>query len=72
MVSLRIIQGLRREASRRTLRTNVGEATKGVRWIPWRQKPKKDAEDCDKPRGAVNERRAVGVRMGEPHQGNAW
>lgn len=39
-----------------TLRTNVGQATKGVRWIPWRQEPKKDAEDCDKPWGAVNKR----------------
>ena len=23
---------------------------KGARWMPWRQKPKKDVDGCDKPR----------------------
>jgi hypothetical protein len=24
--------------------------TKGTRWMPWRQKPMKDVDGCDKPR----------------------
>jgi hypothetical protein len=31
-----------------------GQATKGVRWMPWRQKAKKDVASCDKPRGAAS------------------
>ena len=31
-----------------------GQATKGVRWMPWRQQAMKDAVSCDKPRGAAN------------------
>ena len=27
-----------------------GQATKGVRWMPWRQTAKKDVVTCDKPR----------------------
>jgi hypothetical protein len=27
-----------------------GQATKGVRWMPWRQKTMKDVASCDKPR----------------------
>ena len=30
------------------------EATKGFRWMPWRQVPKKDVGHCEKPRGTVN------------------
>jgi hypothetical protein len=26
------------------------QATKGLRWMPWRQEPKKDVAGCDKPR----------------------
>ena len=32
--------------------------------MPWHREAMKDAEDCDKPRGAVNRRRSVGFRMG--------
>ena len=28
-----------------------GQATKGVRWMPWRQTATKDVATCDKPRG---------------------
>ena len=31
-----------------------GQATKGVRWMPWRQKAMKDVASCDKPRGAAS------------------
>jgi hypothetical protein len=31
------------------------QVTKGLRWMPWRQEPMKDARDCEKLRGAVNE-----------------
>ena len=31
-----------------------GQATKGVRWMPWRQQTTKDVTSCDKPRGAAN------------------
>ena len=31
-----------------------GQATKGVRWMPWRQKATKDVASCDKPRGAAS------------------
>ena len=34
--------------------------------MPWRQEPKKDVADCEKPRGVVNERRSVDIRMGQP------
>jgi hypothetical protein len=27
-----------------------GQDTKGARWMPWRQKPMKDVDGCDKPR----------------------
>jgi len=27
-----------------------GQDIKGTRWMPWRQKPKKDVDGCDKPR----------------------
>ena len=31
----------------------------------------KDAVSCEKPRGAANKHRSVGIRMGEPGWGNA-
>ena len=27
-----------------------GQATKGIRWMPWRTRAMKDAVSCDKPR----------------------
>ena len=34
--------------------TSTDQATKGKRWMPWRQKAMKDVVSCDKPRGAAN------------------
>ncbi len=48
-----------------------GQATKGTRWMPWRQEAKKDVVSCDKPRGAASRRRSVDVRMGKPPSGHA-
>ena len=31
-----------------------GQATKGVRWMPWRQQAMKDVVSCEKPREAAN------------------
>ena len=31
----------------------VGQARKGVRWMPWRKKPMKDAVSCDNLRGGA-------------------
>jgi len=43
----------------------VERATKGVRWMPRRQAPKKDVEHCEKPRGAVCKRYIRGCPNGE-------
>ena len=43
-----------------------GQATKGIRWMPWHQEAMKDVVSCDKPRGAANERRSADFRMGKP------
>ena len=40
-----------------------GQATKSARGMPWHQEPKKDATNCEKPRGVVSRLRSVGVRM---------
>ena len=42
------------------------QATKGIRWMPWRHEPMKDAISCEKPRGTANEYRSADVRMGKP------
>ena len=39
--------------------------------MPRRQEPKKDAANCDKPRGAVSGRGSGDFRMGQPGCGNA-
>ena len=31
-----------------------GQATKSVRWMPWRQQTTKDVASCEKPRGAAS------------------
>ncbi len=31
-----------------------GQATKGIRWMPWHEKAMKDVVSCDKPRGAAS------------------
>ncbi len=45
-------------------------ASKGARWMPWHQEPKKDVVGCEKPRGAASRLRAVDVRMGQPARGH--
>ncbi len=48
-----------------------GQATKGIRWMPWRQEAMKDVVSCDKLRGVANKRRSGDFRMGKPTQGYA-
>jgi hypothetical protein len=48
-----------------------GQATKGTRWMPWRQEAMKDVVSCDKLRGAASGRRYVDLRMGKPPPGHA-
>jgi len=31
-----------------------GQATKGTRWMPWRQEPMKDVAGCEKLRGVAS------------------
>ena len=52
-------------------RSKPGQVTKGIRWMPRRQQPKKDAASCEKPRGAASKHRAVDIRMGKPGSGYA-
>jgi hypothetical protein len=47
-------------------RRPTGQATKGTRWMPRHQEAMKDAETCEKPRGAGLELRSVDIRMGKP------
>ena len=42
---------------------------KGVWWMPWYQEMMKEAEDCLKPRGAVNQALIRGFPNGETHLG---
>ena len=48
-----------------------GQATKGERWMPWRQEATKGVASCDKPRGAASRHRSGDARMGKPGRGNA-
>ena len=47
-----------------------GEATKSLRWMPWRQVPMKDVGHCDKPRVTVNRFWSEDFRMGKPSAAN--
>ena len=47
------------------------QVSKGLRWMPWRQEPMKDASGCEKPRGAAEKAEIRGVRMGKPGRGHA-
>ena len=49
-------------------RRDLGQATKGARWMPWRKRPMKDAVTCEKVRGAGCKRRSGHIRMGKPDQ----
>ena len=50
---------------------NVGQATKGTRWMPWHEKAMKDVISCDKPRVGANNLRSGDFLMGQPGTGNA-
>ena len=39
--------------------------------MPGYRKTRKDVISCEKPRGGANNRRSVGIRMGQPGSGNA-
>ena len=43
-----------------------GQVSKGIWWMPWHQRAKKDAAGCENSRGAASKRRSVGIRMGQP------
>jgi hypothetical protein len=47
-------QGFDLSRDRDVLGKFYGQATKGVRWMPWRQQTTKDVASCDKPRGAAS------------------
>ena len=40
--------------SSRHERNRYGQATKGIRWMPWHRMPMKDVVSCDKLRGAAS------------------
>ena len=44
----------------------ISQVTKGIRWMPRRQEPMKDAASCEKLRGAASRLRTVDIRMGKP------
>ena len=43
------------------------QAKKSIGRMPWHQEPKKDAMNCEKPRGVVNKRYIRGYPNGETH-----
>jgi hypothetical protein len=48
----------------------VSQVRKGIRWMPWRQKARKDVAGCDKPRGAAEQALIRGCPNGETRQGS--
>ena len=55
-----------REFSKRVI---IGQDTKGVRGMPWRQEAKKDAASSEMLRGVASKHRSVDIRMGKPGSG---
>src|SRR5215472_3776281 len=43
------------------------QENKGTRWMPWHQRPMKDVDGCDKPRGAAERASIRGFPNGETH-----
>jgi hypothetical protein len=39
--------------------------------MPWYREATKDVTSCEKPRVGANNRRTVGIRMGQPGSGHA-
>src|SRR3989337_829911 len=46
------------------------QATKGTRWMPWRQGPKKDAVGGERVGEVLNNLRSDRIRMGKPRAGH--
>jgi hypothetical protein len=46
------------------------QVSKGLRWMPWRQEPMKDASGCEKPRGAAEKAEIRGCPNGETRPGS--
>lgn len=47
---------LRKQEVPRPMQQIGGQASKGTRWMPWRQEAMKDVASCDKFRGAASRR----------------
>ena len=45
---------------------SVSQASKGIRWMPWRSATTKDAVSCEKTWGAASRHRTMYLRMGQP------
>ena len=45
----------------------IDQETKGTRWMPWRQEPKKDVGGCEKPGGGADHPLIPGCPNGETH-----
>ena len=45
-----------------------GQATKGMRWMPWHLEAMKDVKSCDKRRWGAHIHWPVDLRMGEPYK----
>ena len=58
-------------SQRTALVSEYGQATKGVRWMPWYMEAMKGVISCDKPRGGANNLRSEDFRMGQPVSGYA-
>jgi vacuolar-type H+-ATPase subunit H len=46
----------KQEEARKRKNRIIGQATKGIRWMPWCWEPTKDVVSCEKPRGAASRR----------------
>ena len=53
-----------------TNRLAYGQASKGKRWMPWRQEAMKDVVSCEKPRGAAKRALIRGFPNGETRPGS--
>ena len=69
MFDTRTIRGSSQMAVYRQLQHS--QANKGIRRMPRRQEPKKDAVSCEKPGGTASKYRSLDIRMGQPGGGHA-
>jgi hypothetical protein len=61
--------GVRGNGSYRKVRVDDDQATKGIRWMPWRQEAMKDVASCDKRREAAKQVLIRRFLNGETHPG---